>query len=591
VLTEVVAKVTALAPEGKPVRLAVVTFTPTQREYVKRNDFGLFLTEELISELKKNTAAVRLFERSRLEVITEENALTLSGLINQETAAKIGELAPIDRILTGTYTRLGDAVGINVRLLDVVSGEILFTINIRAAFDANIASLFVLEEERSTLVEAAEKEPADPCAPVNRELRALMVDLSTQDKVHALVQKAKRVPFDTLCGKIHYRILGRFARYDLQDPSYTRFLLSTLDDVKVPTSDHRGIEILRYFHGLGPLSDEVWEAGFALARRVGNDWLNVYLGPLFHTRGEISDAYMQKQYRRIDKYLALALDGRIGLPVSVSTNFAFRELIGALGPRFEKTDKRPILYCYETYWDRLPKGAFRMHDKYLGWVYNHEDDPARKMKLLEFMCRNFNEAPVNEELAKKLYEFTRSLWLGSENGRLSQDEAKLAGQHYERLLELCRPKLIRAIVETDLAKDNERLVRFCLATDLHIPGVVPTVDSLRNQLFADHINHQRKAAEMLKLMGEKAKPAEQDVIALLRRSSRLRGMGTTNLLWDLVGILGNIRTTDKEALRMMFEQLTSSRHSVADSVQVAFARIGHRAVPLLKKELDRKSVV
>ncbi len=589
VLGQIVAQTTALAPEGRPIRLAVATFVPTQREYAERNDFGRFFTEELTSELKKNAAAVRLFERSRLEVITKENALTLSGLINQETAAKIGELAPIDFILTGTYTRLGDDVGINVRLLDVVSGEILFTANLRIASDERLAALFVIQDDRrASDTSARPAEPDDPCAPVNAKLNELMADLSSPEKVSAFVKEAVKVPFDTLCGKIHYRILGRFDRYDIQDPDYTRFLLATLEDVRVPTSDHRGIEILRYFHEHKPLSDDIWNAGLELVRKVGNDYLNVYLGQLFHTRGEISDEYMQTQYRRIDQYLALALDGGIGLPVAVSPTMAFRELIGALGPRFDKTDKRPILYCYERYWDRLPRGAFRLHHKLLGSVYSYESDTARKTHVLDFICRNFNEASVDKELAKSIYDFARSRWNASRDTRSNPEQVALAKRHLARFLEQCRPTLECAIIETGYAKDDKNLVRFCIANDLDIAGVVPTVDSLMVQLFDDNLNAQREAAEFLRLMGAKAKPAEQEVLRLLRRAERMRGLGSTNLLWDLFAILGNVSATDTAAVRLMFVHLDSRRHAVPDSVQAALARIGEPVVPLLRSQLPGK---
>jgi TolB-like protein len=67
---------------------------------------------------------IRLYERSRLDAILHEQALVNNGLFNEQEVKKLGELAPIDFILTGTYTRLDKSITLNVRFIDVVTGEV-----------------------------------------------------------------------------------------------------------------------------------------------------------------------------------------------------------------------------------------------------------------------------------------------------------------------------------------------------------------------------------------------------------------------------------------------------------------------------------
>ncbi len=116
------------AGSDRPVRLAVVAFAPTQERLAEHNAFGAFFAEKTTSALVRASSTVRLFERDLLEKIAQENALELSGVIDTREATRIGEFAPIDWILTGTYTVFDEYIAIDGRLLQVVSGEILAAI-------------------------------------------------------------------------------------------------------------------------------------------------------------------------------------------------------------------------------------------------------------------------------------------------------------------------------------------------------------------------------------------------------------------------------------------------------------------------------
>ena len=111
-----------VSPE-KPFRLAVIPFTQTESQHYIDRGFAVFLTENITSTIGA-IGSIQLYERSRLDAILHEQALAGNGLFNDTEMKRIGELAPIDYILTGTFTRLEKSISLNARFIDMLSGEV-----------------------------------------------------------------------------------------------------------------------------------------------------------------------------------------------------------------------------------------------------------------------------------------------------------------------------------------------------------------------------------------------------------------------------------------------------------------------------------
>ncbi len=582
-MRELGARVAAVSTEGRPIRVAVAALVPTQADLAERNDFGTYFAERMTTELEQSAGRIRLFERSRLEVIMRENALTLSGMLNTETAARIGELAPVDYILTGSYTRLANAVSVNARLLDVVSGEIVFTSSAELPLTSDLAGLL---EPISPVEELAKQmdEALDPCASIDARIGELLVDLSSSDKVRRLVNEAIATPFDTGCGAVHFRILGRFSRHGISDDKYVEFLLATLAGIEEPMADRRAQMILRYLHGLGPLSDRDWETGLSVVRTIGNDYLNVYLGYLFHTR-QVDEAHVKAQYPRVDRVLALARAGKIGLPVPLEYGTVFLELIGALGPYIEPTDKRLIVYAYERDGGEVLAHAPRRHLKILRSVFRDETDPELRTKVFGWICDIYNRQEPSPRLASTLFDQARELHGEAADPNRPRAEREMYARLFAMYTKRCDDQLSRTLGMLTSESRRKQAAAFCFAHGIEVPELALSVDSLVSVLDSSGLRAQRDAAELLVVMGDAAGPAESTVLKLLRRRDRLRGSGVTNLLWSLVAILGNIRTSNPEAHGILVQCLESRNHAVPDSVQAALARIGDPVLPLLKREL------
>ncbi|MFN0197696.1 MAG: DUF4350 domain-containing protein [Planctomycetaceae bacterium] len=68
---------------------------------------------------------VRLVERAQIENILKEQKLSLSGLVDPQTAVQVGQLLQAERLLVGSFLEVGTDLGIQVRLVDTQSGSVV----------------------------------------------------------------------------------------------------------------------------------------------------------------------------------------------------------------------------------------------------------------------------------------------------------------------------------------------------------------------------------------------------------------------------------------------------------------------------------
>ena len=72
-----------------------------------------------------NLNRFKLFERTQMEKILEEQKLGMTGILDASTAAEIGKGIGVDAIVLGTVTRAGANIAIDARLIDTETAEII----------------------------------------------------------------------------------------------------------------------------------------------------------------------------------------------------------------------------------------------------------------------------------------------------------------------------------------------------------------------------------------------------------------------------------------------------------------------------------
>ena len=94
--------------------VAVVYFTDLKGNVT---ELGRFLAEELSIALVGADKGIDVIDRTHLRALLQEHKLAATGVIDPLTARKLGEIAGVQILVTGTITPLGDSVRGTVKAL------------------------------------------------------------------------------------------------------------------------------------------------------------------------------------------------------------------------------------------------------------------------------------------------------------------------------------------------------------------------------------------------------------------------------------------------------------------------------------------
>lgn len=119
-------------------RIAVVPFASSDTE------LSLKTTDMLITGFTQ-TDRFRIIERSRLDEVLKEQKLTISGVVDETAAVKIGKLLGVDFTVIGSIARLGSSYELDTRLIKIETAEVILADSISCKDEsdlrANINSL------------------------------------------------------------------------------------------------------------------------------------------------------------------------------------------------------------------------------------------------------------------------------------------------------------------------------------------------------------------------------------------------------------------------------------------------------------------
>ncbi|HVT18559.1 MAG TPA: FlgO family outer membrane protein [Thermoanaerobaculia bacterium] len=134
-------------------RIAVLPFKELEGQPTV---LGTYLAEELVTDLFENPG-LSIVERTMLDRIVGELKLDQSGLIDPETAKRVGKIAGVDAIVTGTITDLASYVAVNARLIDAQSGRIFAAAQTRIVKDDDVRK--IMAAPMTGRAEAGESQP------------------------------------------------------------------------------------------------------------------------------------------------------------------------------------------------------------------------------------------------------------------------------------------------------------------------------------------------------------------------------------------------------------------------------------------------
>ncbi len=111
------------ADDFPKTRLAVIGFEK-RGEKIPVPDLELIVNDWLI-EFLVNTNTFEVVERQALEKVLQEQSLGQSGILDPESAAKVGQLLGVDVLISGTLMYLGGTLEVTARMIDTGNGSII----------------------------------------------------------------------------------------------------------------------------------------------------------------------------------------------------------------------------------------------------------------------------------------------------------------------------------------------------------------------------------------------------------------------------------------------------------------------------------
>ena len=141
-----------ISTSGKKT-IAVVDFTDIQGNIT---ELGRFLAEEFSVAFAERQQGFKVIDRTHLKSIIREHKLSATGLIDPDTARKLGEIAGVEALITGSITPFGDSIRLTIKILDTQTAMII------GASKGDIARTKAIEELLARGIEVASASYAQP---------------------------------------------------------------------------------------------------------------------------------------------------------------------------------------------------------------------------------------------------------------------------------------------------------------------------------------------------------------------------------------------------------------------------------------------
>lgn len=135
-----------IAGSGKKL-IAVLDFTDLQGNVT---ELGRFLAEEFSGTMVDLGKGFDVIDRIHLKSLLKEHKLSEKGIIDPSTARKLGKIAGVDAIVTGTITPFGETVRISAKVLSIETAKII------SSSRGNIPKTKAIEELLAREIESVE---------------------------------------------------------------------------------------------------------------------------------------------------------------------------------------------------------------------------------------------------------------------------------------------------------------------------------------------------------------------------------------------------------------------------------------------------
>jgi TolB-like protein len=583
--------------EEHPLRLGILPYVFTGNRSSSENEFGTYLSEKITSRMAAASQRIRLFERNRFDALLKEHQLELSGMISGEDARTLGKLIPIDYLLTGTCTKLGTHLAISGRLIDVTSGEIVFSMNSECPISDEFAALLPEPPKPETNPEKKDtgksSNPQQRCTALQERLESTVAKLPAGQQFAALIREGMKIPYDTVCSMIHYHIMERCGREQVNPPEYTAFLVKVFDEITDARDDTRGNTIFHYFRADGIIDDTEWQSALHFLKKVR--WVDDYLRLLFP--GDTLTPQIENRMRQLVPLCKKGTIGSVGVPFDVALHSALDALrlnyIGYLPrgatPPEQKRREREFLKVLAMFNDQQFDSIPHRYCSELISQWNHEKYSPLGDSLFHAICDLIQRSPPDKRIKPIVTLSSGLVWdVFKKDSTVEYHAATRRAMEY--FARVCNDAITEATVQMDqVERSNASITAFCLATGITSPAII-TIDSISIMLSSEDRSTRQRGFEYLYYLGEHASPLKNKLTRLLRqRADEPAGSGRSNEY--LIRSIGAIAPGDPEVIRLLVSLLDKASPCFhLSDVTDALSSIGEPAVPAVttyfEKDMD-----
>ncbi len=132
--------------EFKKTKIAVLDFQIQGKGFETR-DMGSIVAEWLITALVQ-VGRFDVIERMLLEKVLKEQNLGMSGIVDAESASKVGKVLGAKIVVSGSVIRLSDFTEVNARLIDVDTGSILAAEKVKSDSATRLEKLITMMADK-----------------------------------------------------------------------------------------------------------------------------------------------------------------------------------------------------------------------------------------------------------------------------------------------------------------------------------------------------------------------------------------------------------------------------------------------------------
>jgi TolB-like protein len=136
-IKDLATQIASKASKEKKQKIAILPFRELDG---KPTVLGTYVSEELVTDLFM-IGGLDIVERTMLDRVLGEIKLGQTGVIDPETAKKVGKVTGVDAIVTGSITDLQSYVALNCRLIDAQTGRIFSAAQTKIVKDDDVRKI------------------------------------------------------------------------------------------------------------------------------------------------------------------------------------------------------------------------------------------------------------------------------------------------------------------------------------------------------------------------------------------------------------------------------------------------------------------